>query len=240
MPYDRLFAENDGSMTLFAGSGNDVAFGGALDDNMRGESGNDTLSGGFGDDRLDGGSGDDRLLGDIGSAHLIGGAGNDFLQSGQANAGDSSVLTGGDGSDVFNYGMHGDLEAADSPRNVFIAVNDLISDFSDGDRLDISWQQSFSVDGSRDSYDFSFADLDSNADGFVTGTDDAVSLQAASFMGQTADSLVIDLEIFTPSTEVVHHSGDGSPPVSSTGQTWGSGTITLFGVTSLAPGDFVT
>jgi Ca2+-binding RTX toxin-like protein len=234
-----LFAATDGSMTLFAGNGNDTAFGGALDDDLRGGSGDDVLFGGFGDDRLDGGSGDDRLVGDIGSARLTGGDGDDVLASGQARAGDRSILTGGRGDDIFNYGLHGEREAADSPGNVFDAVNDLISDFGDGDRLDISWQRSSSADGSRDSYDFRFADLDSDGDGFVTGADDAVSLQSASFMGQTAQSLVIDLEDFSRSTEVVHHANDGSPPVSFTGLAWGSGTITLFGVTSLAPNDFV-
>jgi hypothetical protein len=66
-----------------------------------------------------------------------------------------------------------------------------------------------------------------------------VSLQAASFMGQTARSLVIDMESFSRSTEVVHDANDGSPPVSFTGLAWGSGTITLFGVTNLAPDDVV-
>ncbi len=79
---------------------------------MEGGAGRDSLSGGGGNDSLTGGVGNDTLSGDAGDDTLVGGAGTDRL-------------TGGAGNDTFVF-------AADD------IAGDRITDFADGDRIDLS------------------------------------------------------------------------------------------------------
>ena len=81
-------------------------------DTLEGGAGRDSLSGGAGDDRLTGGAGDDTLAGDAGNDTLVGGLGTDRL-------------SGGTGNDTFVF-------AADD------IAGDRITDFTDGDRIDLS------------------------------------------------------------------------------------------------------
>nr|VFJ57353.1 MAG: VCBS repeat-containing protein [Candidatus Kentron sp. DK] len=84
---------------------------GDVDGSDTGSTDNDVLTGGSGADTLDGGRGDDRLSG---------GSGNDYLLGGQG----ADTLTGGEGNDVFVIGLNEGV--------------DTITDFSSGDRLDLS------------------------------------------------------------------------------------------------------
>ncbi|NYT63017.1 type I secretion C-terminal target domain-containing protein, partial [Alcaligenaceae bacterium] len=67
----------DGSDTIYGGTGNDIIFGQGGNDTLYGDEGNDLLVGGSGDDKLFGGSGHDILIGGKGNDTLTGGAGND-------------------------------------------------------------------------------------------------------------------------------------------------------------------
>jgi Ca2+-binding RTX toxin-like protein len=221
----------EGSMTLLAGLGNDVAYGGHLGDNMRGEAGNDQLSGGAGDDRLDGGAGNDLLYGDFGADRLIGGDGNDVLHASDQgyaapSEGKQSILTGGGGRDTFEYGFsHADDWIIDHGYGQLTDVSDVITDFTRGeDKIEISSGVWSSVEGTHDEYDFKFSDLDTSGNGVITGADQAVSIGLQSFMGEQKSSLTIDVGTFGASTNDPGFSG--------------SGTITLFSVTALTATDF--
>jgi len=227
MPFSATDGDGPGvfsaAMLFFGGSGNDSGFGGYGADNMRGELGNDTLYGGWGDDRLDGGSGDDRLFGSAGADRLIGGDGDDVLRSGQG-AEDRSILTGGSGNDAFLYNFQpGVVDRPDNPEPEMTFVNDLITDFSAGDKLQISSRNDPDFEP-LETYTFSFADLDTNGNGIITDADDAVSIGLASFMGEQRFSLTIDVAKFA----ALQEPSPGSF----------SGTITLYGVTTLTAGDF--
>ncbi len=89
---------------------------------LAGTDGNDRLLGGYATDTLDGGAGDDTLVGGWAPDVLLGGLGADLLIGGAG--GDS--LSGGLGNDSFLYTSVGDI------------AGDLITDFTAGDRLDLS------------------------------------------------------------------------------------------------------
>uniref|UniRef100_UPI0026077F5D calcium-binding protein n=1 Tax=uncultured Halomonas sp. TaxID=173971 RepID=UPI0026077F5D len=78
--------------------------------------------GGNGDDVLTGGVGDDIIHGLNGNDTINGGAGDDLVIGGQG----INTLTGGEGDDTFRY------------DDIFHLKNDVITDFSEGDLLDLS------------------------------------------------------------------------------------------------------
>jgi hypothetical protein len=197
---------------------------------MRGEAGNDQLSGGLGDDRLDGGTGNDMLYGDYGADRLIGGDGNDVLHTGDhgytaPSEGKQSILTGGGGRDTFEYGFRVAYDwIIDHGYSQLTSVSDVITDFTRGeDKIDIS-SNVWGPESPHDEYDFKFSDLDTNGNGVITDADQAVSIGLQSFMGEQKSSLTIDVDKFAASTNDPGFSG--------------SGTITLFGVTTLTATDF--
>ena len=100
----------NGDDYLFGSAANETLSGGNGNDVERAGSGTDTLWGGNGDDWLDGGPGNDSLFGERGNDTLIGGTGNDRL-------------TGGQGEDLFIF------------DNRSATGNDVITDFSQGDKL---------------------------------------------------------------------------------------------------------
>lgn len=89
---------------------------------LNGNNTNQTLTGGGADDTLNGNGGNDSLVGLDGSDALSGGIGNDTLVGG----GRGDELTGGDGADTFVAIKMSDL------------IDDFVTDFSVGDRLDIA------------------------------------------------------------------------------------------------------
>ncbi|AWJ86101.1 hypothetical protein TSH58p_20185 (plasmid) [Azospirillum sp. TSH58] len=94
----------------------------AANQRLEGTDAADTLTGGAGDDTLTGGAGSDSLTGGAGRDRLDGGDGDDTLLGGDG----ADTLTGGAGNDVFRVLTVGD------------AAGDRITDFADGDRLDLS------------------------------------------------------------------------------------------------------
>jgi Ca2+-binding RTX toxin-like protein len=99
-------------------SGNDVIEGNKYNDIIKAEKGNDTLIGNGGNDLLDGGAGADTVLGGSGNDTLIGGCGKD-------------KLTGGTGNDIFDFNALTDT-------GITSATRDVITDFTTGDKVDLS------------------------------------------------------------------------------------------------------
>ncbi|MEM8718197.1 MAG: hypothetical protein AAGE84_02655 [Cyanobacteria bacterium P01_G01_bin.39] len=77
---DDLLNGLGGADTIMGGEGNDGICGDAGDDELFGEGGDDIIEGNLGEDILDGGSGDDRLIIESGGSTLTGGAGSDVFQ----------------------------------------------------------------------------------------------------------------------------------------------------------------
>jgi Ca2+-binding RTX toxin-like protein len=103
------------------------------DDHMIGDDGmSDMLEGYAGDDTLEGLGGGDQLYGGVGNDTLDGGLDGDNLYGG---AGDD-VLTGGEGFDQFVFYFDESMDEFGNP--VFESFgHDTITDFGDGDLLDI-------------------------------------------------------------------------------------------------------
>jgi Ca2+-binding RTX toxin-like protein len=97
------------------GSGKDTLSG---FENLTGSSKNDKLTGSTGNNILTGGSGNDSLSGGDGNDTLVGGAGQD-------------MLSGGVGNDVFDFN-------ALTEMGITSSTWDIITDFSNGDRIDLS------------------------------------------------------------------------------------------------------
>ncbi|WP_407925578.1 calcium-binding protein [Geminicoccus flavidas] len=208
-----------GAMLLFGGTGNERASGGDGADNMRGE---------LGDDILQGGDGNDRLYGDQGSGRLIGGSGDDVIYAGKHAGGEQSVLSGDVGSDTFRYEFNHAYDWTSDDRCFLLhQVSDVIGDFTyREDKLFIEALANNAVDDPSGMYTFDFADLDTNGNGILTDADEAISINWQSFMGKTRHSLTIDIGKFAALQEAAPGGF--------------SGTITLFGVTSLTADDFVS
>lgn len=112
-----LRAWGDEARNLLAGNANA--------NELHGLAGNDTLSGGNGTDTLIGGYGHDQLVGGAARDRLTGNAGDDVLDGGRS----ADWLTGGGGDDTFTF-----LKVQDSLPN----LRDVVSDFTDGDTIDLS------------------------------------------------------------------------------------------------------
>ena len=110
---DRILLVDNASHSVFADGGDDLI------QNLG--SGAGVLDGGAGNDFIIGGSGDETLIGGLGDDQIIGGAGHEVINGGAG----SDTLTGGGGRDVFVF----DNE---------VTSNDVITDFSASDVLDIS------------------------------------------------------------------------------------------------------
>jgi len=83
------------TLTLNGGLGNDLLTGNVA--NLNGNDSDDTLVGGAGNQTMDGGTGDDTFVGNGGSDNIGGGAGSSI--------GDTILVTGTDGADVFNLSL---------------------------------------------------------------------------------------------------------------------------------------
>ena len=104
-----------------ATNGNDTIYGGAGADTINGGGGDDTIYGGSGGDNLGGGNDGDHLYGGSGTDTISGGNNNDTIIGGYG----ADNLTGSNGNDTFVY-----LDAKDT--------NDTITDFTSGDKIDLS------------------------------------------------------------------------------------------------------
>jgi Ca2+-binding RTX toxin-like protein len=101
---------------------NNVIFGNSAANVLNGSFGDDVVAGGLGDDYVIGGAGRDRLEGGEGADRLDGGAGSDLLLGGLG----ADSLGGGLDADVFRF------------ATVLEAEGDRVTDFTRGDRLDLS------------------------------------------------------------------------------------------------------
>jgi len=138
--YGDLIKGTAGANRLEGGSGNDEIYGQDGDDTIIGGSGHDELHGGKGNDYIydlddgdfdffDGGEGNDRFLW-YGDGNVVrGGAGNDVFEAITAS---DSILTGGQGADVYEVGSGG--------TGFIPPSSDFVTDFSqsDGDKIDLS------------------------------------------------------------------------------------------------------
>lgn len=94
-----LLGTENTSVTVSAGTSNNVITGNSGNNSMSGGAGNDTINGGTGgDDTLTGGAGNDSLVGGAGADSMIGGANNDFYSV--DNVGDIVSEVGGTGVDT--------------------------------------------------------------------------------------------------------------------------------------------
>ncbi|MCC6510753.1 MAG: hypothetical protein IT423_16735 [Pirellulaceae bacterium] len=106
------FSGFPGTLTVFAGAGNDTIFSGSDRSVIYGQAGNDIVFGSAQSDRLIGGDGDDVLIGSSGNDQLYGDAGKDILV-GSAGA---DRLLGGDGNDILIGGFCSAIEALPKSR----------------------------------------------------------------------------------------------------------------------------
>jgi len=120
--------------SIEGGGGDDTVNGAGGDDALCGCDGNDTLNGGSGNDTLDGGSGTDKLIGGAGNDALFGGDDNDNLNGNDG----SDLLDGGAGRDIMTGGAGADTFAFDYISDIAVAAPDTITDFSAGDKIDVS------------------------------------------------------------------------------------------------------
>lgn len=117
---DVLILSNGDDMAL-GGDGEDVLSGGAGDDELHGQGGDDDIEGNGGDDLLYGGSGDDLLDGGQGDDILFGGLGDDVLILGEGD-----LATGGEGMDEFHVYEIDSPEAPPADITDFAAGTDAI------------------------------------------------------------------------------------------------------------------
>lgn len=197
-------------------AGDDRIFGTTFDDRIFGGSGNDELNGRGGADQIAnmtgngilwGGDGDDRLFGGIGVNRLEGEAGND-------------ILVGGTGNDTLIGGAGRDLLVGDPP-NARLFGNDRLDGGAGNDLLmggggaDVFV---FRANGGQDTVGRFDIDWLNPAATTVTGRDFTPGLDRIEFEQGT----------FTSATQVYDNTTtvDGSAVI-----TWGSASMTIFGVT---------
>ena len=138
---------NAGADILSGNSGHDVINGGIGNDLIHGGSGNDSITAGTGNDTVNGNSGEDTIFGNGGDDVINGGGGNDDINGG----GGADIISGGHGHDAL-FGSAGDdmisgntgndLLTGGNGHDVFIFEQssgfDTITDFSAGDKIDLS------------------------------------------------------------------------------------------------------
>lgn len=124
------------------------------------------------------------------------------------------------------YSVHSQIEngSSDDPESEFEAANDTIVDFRAGDNLDISGMFYNEADGDFFSHKVTFAELDTNGNGILTDADAGLSIARETYNGSTQFSLTIDFGQVSASIQE-----PGFVP---------SGSVTLFGVTTLQASDF--
>lgn len=111
------------------------------DDYYYGALGNDVINGGIGNDELLGADGSDNLVGGLGMDKLYGGDGDDLLIGGHG----LDSLTGGSGNDIFRF---------ENIAESSLTSNDVIYDFSSGDKIDLSAIDAKPVSRINDAFTF--------------------------------------------------------------------------------------
>lgn len=137
----------DGNDRIDAGIGFDTVYGGAGDDTLTGNGGNDILYGDEDNDILSGGTGTDLLFGGAGNDVLYGLSTGVSTEDGETTIDGIDTLVGGDGDDRLILGP-GDIGVGGAGDDEFVIDHtrtDLtevaqVSDYSDGDSLEINYQ----------------------------------------------------------------------------------------------------
>jgi Ca2+-binding RTX toxin-like protein len=141
-----------GKDTLEGGDGNDIINGDNGQDSIFGGAGNDVIYSKNGGDYIDGGTGNDLIYADNGSDTLLGGDGNDAIYSGNAKdlligGAGNDLLFAGNGNDTLIGGTGRDGLYGGSGKDIFVfesledstnSNRDIIMDFSNGDKIDLS------------------------------------------------------------------------------------------------------
>lgn len=161
----RSYATYDGT------SGNDVYVGTGGADTINGYGGDDTLSGGDGDDVIDGGDGNDTIDGGAGYNELRGGGGyNQFTSSGGIDhiygTGSYDTWHGNYTYSVSNLTFEQRSGTLSNGTELFGIDSFVLIVGYGNDRLRLSWQQRYSVDGGSgfDSVILNYSDYRSGGD----------------------------------------------------------------------------
>ena len=99
------------------------------------------INGGTGNDELLGADGSDNIVGGLGIDKLYGGDGDDLLIGGLG----LDSLTGGSGNDIFRF---------ENIAESSLTSNDIIHDFSSGDKIDLSAIDAKSASRLNDAFTF--------------------------------------------------------------------------------------
>lgn len=182
----KAYSSTDGASTL---AWNGSHHGGDNDDSWSGDKGgdyyhaadgNDVLKGNDGNDDLLGGDGDDDLHGGTGDDQLSGGDGNDDVFAGLGK----DVLTGGAGNDAYKYLSSGELGAT-------AATRDVITDFSVGDKIDLSSIDAMTGYRSNDAFKF----IGGGADLNLANANGALWFEKGVLYGSTDRDLTAEFQI---------------------------------------------
>lgn len=182
----QAYTSTDGANTLtwnssHYGSDNDDGWsGGKGHDYYHGAVGNDVLKGNDGDDDLWGGDGDDDLYGGAGDDQLSGGDGNDDIFAGLGK----DVLAGGAGNDVYKYLSINELGAV-------AATRDVITDFSAGDKIDLSAIDAMAGYRANDAFKFVGGGADLN----LSNANGALWFESGVLYGSTDRDLAAEFQI---------------------------------------------
>lgn len=150
-----LFFGDEGDDTVFGGEGNDTGQGGTGDDAIYGNQGDDAIYGNTGDDDIFGGKDEDTvyggqdedaiygnfqadiIYGNFGADTLFGGQDNDLLYGGK----DNDQLLGNAGDDTLFGNAGADTLTGNGGNDLFLSIAnggaDVITDFSDGDKIQV-------------------------------------------------------------------------------------------------------
>jgi Ca2+-binding RTX toxin-like protein len=189
---DRVYGRGGGDW-LTGGQGDDRVEGGKGEDVIRGDEGNDVLNGGWGDDsiygesgfdRISGGDGRDRLGDQFGGALIRAGRGDDFLAGSGAtvslfgDAGDDELLAFMRPGEGGSYGWVQQTGGRGADAFVALAFEDGVESWCDVHDFNARQSDRFDVQAYLDPGDTAptsvAASLDSNRDGRLDDSDDAV------------------------------------------------------------------
>ncbi|WP_051285289.1 matrixin family metalloprotease [Nisaea denitrificans] len=135
-----LMRQQDGTETIYGGTGEDLIYGNYGNDIIYGGSGNDTIYGGQNEDTIFGEAGNDMIFGNLGNDTLDGGSGSDTFMFGSSNQG-FDVINNFDRSEGDLIAFAGDhTTSSDSAGDVILTYKGgqikltgiSTSDFEDG------------------------------------------------------------------------------------------------------------
>jgi Ca2+-binding RTX toxin-like protein len=164
--------------TYHGGEKNDRWSGTNSDDYYYGALGNDVINGGTGNDELLGADGSDNIVGGLGIDKLYGGDGDDLLIGGLG----LDSLTGGSGNDIFRF---------ENIAESSLTSNDIIHDFSSGDKIDLSTIDAKSASRLNDAFTF----IGTSANLNTTGGNGVLWFENNTLYGSNDNDLAAEFQI---------------------------------------------